>query len=653
MAPLRSSKRKATRGGAKKGDPNDAKEHATAAHAKDSVADVDRATTTTTTTKTLEALLEELVASPTEHANNLPKLIAGIAASSRASASASLTTTGEWTPSLLRSLAAFLVDRQYAEYSMEHSMDASAPRDVYRKWLARQRETFVVLLLRLLAAESETTSQTGTACLAALMELVRSVSESNALGSFDHVLYERVVRAVCGRAGDVSADVVGSVVDVYSGKYADVHYWTCKVLAKISAEMVVLGVEEHGEEEDGAYCLRTCYDILLNITDAVAEFDDDALPSWCGASELGILAATNDGSTKRQRKRVKAAGAEEDDKNTGTNGNMMNTKSNSNTNTNTVHAKWSSRKLRQRAVSDAWIEFLKVQVPVDCYRSLLTRLHNTIIPALVNPLLLSDFLTHALDRGGMDGMLALNGIFILVTQHGLEYPKFYERLYGLLNSDVFLSKHRVRFFQLADIFLASPMVPAYTAAAFAKKFARLGMRGSPATAIVAIAFIHNIVRRHPSCVQILNRPKNARGTAGNSGTSDAEVWHGVDVYDEDEPDPAESRALESSLWELSVFRNHADATVSAYCSSMLDKDMTNKVKSAEIDMSEVLGMSYASLFDREVTRKIKSVSTTVYAGSRGGVPRKLFRNCLGDGDDGNDGNGHDGAANSPFPGFTI
>jgi len=39
-------------------------------------------------------------------------------------------------------------------------------------------------------------------------------------------------------------------------------------------------------------------------------------------------------------------------------------------------------------------------------------------------------------------MLALNGIFTLVTRHGLEYPAFYKRLYGLLTAEAFLSKHR-------------------------------------------------------------------------------------------------------------------------------------------------------------------------------------------------------------------
>jgi hypothetical protein len=38
----------------------------------------------------------------------------------------------------------------------------------------------------------------------------------------------------------------------------------------------------------------------------------------------------------------------------------------------------------------------------------------------------------------------------------------------------------VRFLQLADVFLASSMVPAYTAAAFAKRFARIALRAPPA-----------------------------------------------------------------------------------------------------------------------------------------------------------------------------
>ena len=67
------------------------------------------------------------------------------------------------------------------------------------------------------------------------------------------------------------------------------------------------------------------------------------------------------------------------------------------------------------------------------------------------------------------------------------------------------AKHRVRFFQLVDVFLASGLVPAYTAAAFAKRFARLAIAAPPAGAMVAVAFVHNLLRRHPACNILLHR----------------------------------------------------------------------------------------------------------------------------------------------------
>ena len=63
-------------------------------------------------------------------------------------------------------------------------------------------------------------------------------------------------------------------------------------------------------------------------------------------------------------------------------------------------------------------------------QKVLVQLHTLVLPHLTNPLLLSDFLTRAIDLGSMLGMLALNGLFVLMTQHGLEYVQFYTRLYG-------------------------------------------------------------------------------------------------------------------------------------------------------------------------------------------------------------------------------
>lgn len=65
---------------------------------------------------------------------------------------------------------------------------------------------------------------------------------------------------------------------------------------------------------------------------------------------------------------------------------------------------------------------------------MLVQLHTLVLPHVTNPLLLSDFLTRAINLGSMLGMLALNGLFVLMTQHGLEYVQFYTRLYGALGS---------------------------------------------------------------------------------------------------------------------------------------------------------------------------------------------------------------------------
>ena len=47
--------------------------------------------------------------------------------------------------------------------------------------------------------------------------------------------------------------------------------------------------------------------------------------------------------------------------------------------------------------------------------------------------------------------MALSSLFVLMTQHGLEYPNFYEKLYALLVPSIFMAKHRAKFFQVIDM----------------------------------------------------------------------------------------------------------------------------------------------------------------------------------------------------------
>ncbi|KAK9849111.1 hypothetical protein WJX84_005254 [Apatococcus fuscideae] len=243
-------------------------------------------------------------------------------------------------------------------------------------------------------------------------------------------------------------------------------------------------------------------------------------------------------------------------------------------------AKWARAKPQKRAFTDAWLAVLRVPLTLPDLHRALSHLPDSVIPHLTDPLLLSDFLTHSVDSGGLTGMLALHGIFILVTQHGLEYPHFFMRLYALLTPDIFNARHRVRFLTLADIFLSSGLVPAYTAAAFAKRFARLALTAPPAGAITCTGFIHNLLRRHPAC------------------------QFGRDPYDEGEPDPAKSQALASSLWEAESLRDHYCPQVAASV-SLLDRDFSDPKKTAEVNVQQYAAGSFAAIIKQELDIRLK------------------------------------------------
>lgn len=105
-----------------------------------------------------------------------------------------------------------------------------------------------------------------------------------------------------------------------------------------------------------------------------------------------------------------------------------------------------------------------------------------------------------------------------------------------------------------------------------------------AGALIAIAFVHNLLRRHPACGVLLHRlprpapdaaspdPKAINSTSAHHDTNGwssegakaaAEEAPGVDVYSDTAADPAHSRAIESSLWELDSMRNHYCPQVTA------------------------------------------------------------------------------------------
>ncbi|CAO2629022.1 Nucleolar complex protein 4 homolog [Lemmus lemmus] len=200
----------------------------------------------------------------------------------------------------------------------------------------------------------------------------------------------------------------------------------------------------------------------------------------------------------------------------------------------------------RKAFQEMWLGFLKHKLPLSLYKKVLVAMHDSILPHLAQPTLMIDFLTSACDMGGAISLLALNGLFILIHKHNLEYPDFYQKLYGLLDPSIFHVKYRARFFHLADLFLSSSHLPAYLVAAFAKRLARLALTAPPEALLMVLPFICNLLRRHPACRVMVHRPQELD----------------ADPYDPIEKDPAKSRALESCLWELQTLQQHYHPEVS-------------------------------------------------------------------------------------------
>lgn len=49
--------------------------------------------------------------------------------------------------------------------------------------------------------------------------------------------------------------------------------------------------------------------------------------------------------------------------------------------------------------SDAWLALLQLPVPSDIYTKVLIKIHESVIPNMINPNMLSDFLTFSLNQG--------------------------------------------------------------------------------------------------------------------------------------------------------------------------------------------------------------------------------------------------------------
>jgi U3 small nucleolar RNA-associated protein 19 len=248
-----------------------------------------------------------------------------------------------------------------------------------------------------------------------------------------------------------------------------------------------------------------------------------------------------------------------------------------------------------REYQKAWLAVLKLNLPLTSLKRSLSFLPHYVLDYVPSPLRFADFFMQAYsDHGsGLVGVLALDGLFELITESGLEYPNFYKQLYRLVSSRVLYAKYRSRFFSLlTKCLVRNEMLPAHVVAAFCKRLCRSALSGPPTGALFVLALVSNLLRKHPECVCLLDRKSADEIT---------------DEFLPEENDPTKSRALQSSLWELVVLEHHYYAPVATLAKSI---GSPAEAKAPPHNIEEFSNHTYKSLFDQERKKRAKKTPLT-------------------------------------------
>ncbi|OXB36595.1 hypothetical protein LQV05_004891 [Cryptococcus neoformans] len=274
-----------------------------------------------------------------------------------------------------------------------------------------------------------------------------------------------------------------------------------------------------------------------------------------------------------------------------------------------IHASIYSIPSQTTVYTSLW-EFILSSVPLDevWTRKILVGLHGEqgILAHFKKErrLRIADWLGSLVDGGGPMAMLAMNGLFVLMTEYNFEYPNFYTRLYSLLTPALLHTKYRARFFRLLTIFLSSSLMPSTIIASFIKRLSLLCLTAPPQGIVMVLPFIYNLFKKHPGCMVLLQRKSSEDPLLAVSSftpTTTTMNPKDVDPFDPEEKDPLKTQALESSLWEIAALQHHYLSSVST-----LAKVFGEPFTKAEYNMEDFLDHSYNTLFETEANRRIKN-----------------------------------------------
>jgi U3 small nucleolar RNA-associated protein 19 len=249
-----------------------------------------------------------------------------------------------------------------------------------------------------------------------------------------------------------------------------------------------------------------------------------------------------------------------------------------------THALYSVSQHKKQA-QESWMALLRLGLTKEQVKKALDVMTASIAPWFTKPELLMDFLTDCYDAGGSTSLLALSGVFYLISERNLDYPSFYPKLYSLLDADILHSKHRSRFFRLLDTFLASSHLPAALVASFIKRLARLSLNAPPSAIVTIVPWMYNVLKKHPLCTFMMHRvprTKEEKYVLESEGMDDP--------YLPEETDPMETRAIDSCLWEIVQLQSHYHPNV-ATIAKIISEQFTKQVYNLE----DFLDHSYGSV----------------------------------------------------------
>lgn len=288
---------------------------------------------------------------------------------------------------------------------------------------------------------------------------------------------------------------------------------------------------------------------------------------------------------------------------------LSNDKSSSKRLRKTKVVSWQQSYKHRFALQQAWLSLLRLpHIPTRTQKHVLQHLSNYVFGICPSPLRFAEYFTRSFQDGtrkatttggsssgssssssNLTSILALDGLFILMLDHQLEYHEFYVSLYQLLHPRILYTKQRARFLQLlSKSLLGNSMLPAYVVASFCKKLCRLALSGPPSGGLFALALVSNLLRKHGECACLIHRS----GKTEDDGLIE-------DVFVEEVNDLTQTRALESSLWELTALEKHYHHAISTVAKAVgTEDDKTTPM----YDMEDIMAHTYKSLFEQEKKR---------------------------------------------------